>query len=45
MWLLLLAFGFNEIYAFVSFVLSSPFMLVLLVVVGLGGYVHIIIIF
>lgn len=34
MWLLLFAFGFNEIYTFVSFILSNPFLLVLLVVVA-----------
>lgn len=39
MWLLLLAFGFNEIYAFVSFILSNPAILFLLLILFASLYV------
>ena len=34
MWLLLLVFGFNEIYAFFTFMISNPFMLILLTIIA-----------
>jgi hypothetical protein len=36
MWLLLLAFGFNEIYAFVSFIFSNPAVLFLLLLLAVS---------
>jgi hypothetical protein len=39
-WLLLLVFGFNEIWMILSFVLSNPFLLILILMFGATGYLH-----